>query len=100
MSCIPYNLLKLFVFVLDQEPYQCRSLLEVELNYWLVNEDYGENEILEDNTNMLLTNLEEKEEEILEGTLSSESEEVAHYIQAIFLEGFIRLRFSKYVKQS
>ena len=59
---------------------KCRSLLKLDHNYWLDSEEHGEEEILEENTNKLLAILEEKEEEILEATLSSESEQVAHYI--------------------
>ena len=58
----------------------CHSLLEVEHNYWLNNEEYGENEVLGEKTDKLLATLEEKKEEIFEPTVSSESEEVAHYI--------------------
>ena len=61
----------------------------MEHNYWLDNEESGENEVLQENTNKLLAILEEKEEEILDATL-----------QAIFLEEFTRLRIAKCVKQS
>ena len=79
---------------------KCCSLLEVEHNYWLDNEEIGENEILEENTNKLLAISVEKEKEILEATLSSESEGVAHYTAGNISRPDHQARIAKCVKQS